>query len=61
MSDISQNIFIPLPISLQITKSMIDMNPPSTQTEYYNKIIKNAEIQINDIYYVKNVGQTNKI
>lgn len=34
MSDTSQNIFIPLPIGLQITRSMININPPSPQTEY---------------------------
>ncbi len=60
MSDISQNIFIPLPIGLQLTKSIININSPSAQTEYYNKIIKTTESQINDIYYVKNVNQPYK-
>lgn len=59
MADISQNINIPLPSSLQITKSILQITPKSPQTEYYNNIILLRETQINEIYYVKNVGSTN--
>jgi len=59
MSDISQNINIPLPSGLQITKSILELTPTSAQTDYYNNIISLREIQINDIYYVKNIGTMN--
>lgn len=57
--DISQNINIPLPPSLQITRSILEINPKSSVTDYYNNIILLKEIEINQIYYVRNVGSTN--
>lgn len=59
MSDISQNVYIPLPPSLLITRSIIDCCPECPQCDYYNGIISDTEKQINNLYYVKNVGQTN--
>lgn len=53
MSDIS-GIVIPLPMYLQISKSVLEFtNPKTPQIEYNLKVISDTEKQINNIYYVK--------
>ena len=56
MSEISGNLFVPLPPGLYLTQTIININPKSPQTEYYQKIIDTTMTQVNEIYYVRNVN-----
>jgi hypothetical protein len=53
MSDIS-GVVIPLPMYLQISKSLLQSVTPKTpQIEYNLSVIAETEKQLNTIYYVK--------
>jgi hypothetical protein len=58
MSDIS-GVFIPLPMYLQISKSVLkSITPKTPQIEYGLSVISDTEKQLNTIYYIKSAGGT---